>query len=196
LKYITLFLALAALTMAACSDDESTSSTSSSGGSGDCVDYSAVDINACSGGPCSFSLDVMPIFQQSCTLSAVCHCAQGDCGAAPKEDLSLGPKLGVAPTQGEIDQVHAAIVDQDSKRSSLKLVVPSDPGSSWLLAKVEYNHESGGSCQDPPCFSGCSLGCEPGTLGCGLRMPQTSPRLDEATRAVLRAWIADGAQNN
>ena len=76
--------------------------------------------------------------------------------------------------------------------------VGKDPfvNASWLLAKVEYNRESGGACQDPPCFSSCSLGCEPGTLGCGVRMPSTSPPLDAETTGKLRAWIADGAQNN
>ncbi len=139
-----------------------------------CVDYEDVS------GTVSFKDDVVPIFQASCNFS-VCH---GSNIAQPKGNLALGPESGATLAQSDVDEVHANIVGVDAQKASFKLVVASDPGASWLLAKMEYQDFT--LCED--------LACD-GT-NCGDSMPLNSELLPEATRNTIAAWIKAGAPNN
>lgn len=189
MRVLVLFAALCVAT--GCSDDETEA--------GGCYDYSTVDLQAC-GGPCSLVNDVMPIFQLSCNLSNACHTNRIANPAG--EGLQLGPptedpitKMPIVPTQMEIDEVHGTIVNGDSVRSTLPLVAPSDPASSWLMAKLEYTNIKDWTKGAPRCEA-VFTACDSTAKGCGVSMPQISPQLEPDRLAKIRAWIADGAQNN
>jgi hypothetical protein len=174
-----LALVLVAMGVGACNGDDPPDGVTT------CVDYAAVDTMVC-GGPCTLANDVMPIFQNSCTLSSSCH----DSAAANPagEGLKLGPKIANTPTQADLDAVHDFIVNGTSVRSDNVLVAPGNPAGSWLLAKVEYND-----------FEVCGpvhAACDNTAKGCGIRMPFSSEALGADRLAILRAWIVDGAQNN
>lgn len=177
-KILVPSMCLALACAPACGDDETTT------GTGTCVDYTAVDINACNGGPCSFAADIIPIFHGACSLSTACHLTGNNSG----EDLGLGPGPMMMPTPMEIDAVYAAIVNRTSNRSDLPLVTPGEPAESWLLAKVEY--EDLQSCPTNACATTAD--------GCGVRMPQapSQPPLEAERVAKLRAWIKAGAAND
>jgi hypothetical protein len=165
----------------ACGDDDGGGGSGASSGGG-CVDYSSVDTNACNGGACTLEPIVTDVFQGGCNFVS-CHSSMSP---SPQEGLALGPQTG-APSSGDLDAIHAAIVNGQSKRSSLSLVVPGDPAKSWLLAKVEYKFSPTSGCAevDGTCSSG---------KGCGTQMPQGQAwPADDPRIAMLRAWIAGGA---
>lgn len=189
LDILTPILLLSLGLAAACGDDET---STGAGGSAGCVDYASVNVNACNGGPCSFANDVVPVFQGACAISSSCHLSGG---SPTGEGLGLGPSNSMTPTQMEIDAIHASLVSVTAVRSSLNLVEPGDPGKSWLLAKIDYADEMDSDAR--PKFSACAaLACEGSAEGCGKSMPEIGPLLDEDRASKIRAWIADGAQNN
>lgn len=154
--------------LSACGDDEN------GGDAGACVDYSAVS------GSASLINDVMPVFQNSCALSASCHASSAANAAG---GLKLGPDFGEAITAADATAVHAAIVGVTATGSSMKLVAAGDPAASWLMAKIDYEDPT--ACSTTSCSS------------CGSRMPPLpSDALPEATLAKIRQWIKDGAQDN
>lgn len=137
-----------------------------------CVDYSAVS------GDVSFADDVIPLLQQSCTISGSCHLSGS---ANPAEGLELGLKNSDSMTEAEIDTVYDAIVGVDANAADMKLVAAGDPAQSFLLAKCEY--EDFANCED--------VSCSP--KGCGSRMPLGAP-MDDSRIAILRKWIKAGAK--
>ena len=177
-----IFVLLSSLGLAAACGNDDTSS-GPGGSSGGCVDYSNVDVKACSGMPCSFANDIMPIFQGACAISASCHLS----GNSPTgEGLGLGPGISMTPTQADIDAVYGAVVGQISVRSGLKLVEPGDPSRSWMMAKIDYADAMEINPPSPD-FTDCpSLACKDTAKGCGERMPQTGPIL-EADSAPRRS---------
>jgi hypothetical protein len=112
-------------------------------------------LHAMAGAP-SFKSDVQPIFDANCVS---CHQA----GSA-QQNLVL-----------ESGTSYAAIVDHPSAESSLLLITPGAPQSSYVFAKVSGTHLASG--------------------GKGARMPLggTLPAGDIET---IRAWIAAGAKND
>jgi hypothetical protein len=179
--------------LSGCGDDED------GNGPAGCYDYGSVDTQVCGGGLCSFATDVIPIFQVSCSLSGSCHSNRV---ATPNgEGLVLGPpatEMGspVMATPMEIAEVHAAILDVASVRSELPLVVPGDPGGSWLMAKAEYEDIGDWGSSGVAVCQAVYDACLDTAKGCGVMMPQTGPKLEEERLAILRAWIAGGAPNN
>ena len=94
------------------------------------------------------------------------HCI--DCHAGS------GPPLSGLTLSLEAGVSHAEIVNQPSEQdASLTLVVPGDPAGSLLYLKV--------SSDTPPV---------------GSTMPLFSARLSSNEVALLRDWIAQGAQDN
>ena len=137
-----------------------------------CVDYSGVS------GEVSFADDVIPLFQQSCTISGSCHLSGS---AAPAEGLELGLKNTDTMTEADIDAVYNAIVNVDSKAAEMKLVKEGEPAQSFLLAKCEYSD-----------FAVCdTVTCAP--KGCGSQMPLGAP-MSDARINILRQWIKAGAK--
>jgi hypothetical protein len=142
-----------------------------------CVDYAGLVLSPAP----SFAADVMPIFQQSCTLSNACHSDQTPNPAG--DGLSLGPPITMTPDRAAIDAVRATLLDGAAVRSSSPFVMPGRPGYSWLQQKLEYAD-----------FESCSLvqcGPEP---PCGDQQPFLAPPLAKADRDRIAAWIAAGAQ--
>ena len=166
-----------------------------------CVDYSSgVNTQACGGAPCSLATDVMPIFQVSCNLSGSCHSNRVTTPAG--EGLVMGPPaeddmdMPITPTQEEIDEVHAIIVNGSSVRSTMPVVTPRDLANSWMMVKLEYpDIHTWGDPGVEVCEAAFSA-CDSTSKGCGISMPWNSPQLEPERLDIIRAWIADGAPNN
>ncbi len=127
------------------------------GSCGACGAGQGCQAGLCVDGP-SWSADVYPLFQAECTGS--CH------GNGPKP--SAGLNLGSAAT------AWAELVNVASTQCSNEvLVVPGDPGASYLVAKLKGVGM---------CF--------------GSRMPKGGPFFTAAQMQQLEAWIGAGALND
>ncbi len=177
---------------AGCADDTGTGGSGGSGGAegggGSDPCANELDAEGCFNYDCyvateevvSFALDVLPIFEQSCSLSSSCH---GN-PASPETAAGYQPYLGeVNPetTPSDIALILSTIVDQDSHLATMKIVDPSSPETSFLMHKMDGDLD-------------CPLGC-PGD-DCADSMPQGVSPLPRATRDTVRNWIAQGAQDN
>jgi len=128
--------------------------------------YTCAAGEACVSGSCqcnasgsvSFKNDVSPILSAGCT-AAGCHV-----GTKPKEDLDLS----VGKSFGELVNVASSECN-----GSRKLVVPGNPGASYLLQKL--------------------LGVN---LCTGSQMPKAGQSLPQAQIDAISAWICSGAPNN
>lgn len=141
--------------------------------------------------PVSFRTDIFePIFQVSCN-DATCHGHQ----------TAARGKLWLGPPNGEVaDEMLQTIVDNmltpSATAPEMPNVVPGDPSRSFLMLKVD-------GCQDS---AGLTCTAQDGALcqtACGDSMPQfddPGAELDFPLPAEqankIRAWIAQGAQNN
>jgi len=168
----------AGLVLMTCAASLSTSSgcdDGSSGGGGDggasetdaqgCFDYTRFTP---SGTTRSFQADVLPIFEQSCGLSASCH---GNVNS-PETPSGYQPYLGaVNPDEipSDVALIRSVIIDQDSHLATMKIVDPGKPETSFLMHKMDG---------DLDC---ASLACTP---------------LPRASRDIVREWIVQGAADN
>lgn len=161
-----------------CNDDTS----SSTGGCPEKDAQGCFDYGCYTEGPTrSFKADVVPIFEQSCSLSSSCH---GD-------PASPDPASGYRPYLGEVDEqttptdtakVLSLIVGQASHAApSMPIVDPGKPESSFLMQKLDGT------------LTCASVTC---TSDCGDSMPQGNDLLPRETRDVVRDWIKQGAQDN
>jgi hypothetical protein len=158
-----------ALAGVGCGDDPSE-------GDPNCYDYASFNASTPT---VSFKTDVLPIFRNSCGLSAGCHGA--DPGPAGQPYLGPPNSMGDA-TQAQIDAIIAANVDQAAtKAPEMKNVDPGKPESSFLMHKMDN-----------------TLKCESLKCGdnCGVSMPQAAPILAQAQRDTVRRWIEQGAKND
>jgi len=145
-------------------------------GDPNCYDYSSFNKDA---PVVSFKTDVLPIFRNSCGLSAACH--GGMPGPAGQPYLGPAPAAGEA-TQEQIDAIIAANVDVNAtKAPSMKNVAPGKPEESFLMHKMDGT------------LTCAAVTCDP---VCGASMPQGSGVLPEDKRDTVRRWIAQGAKNN
>jgi hypothetical protein len=141
-----------------------------------CHDYTAFKTDART---VTFQTDVLPIFRQSCGLSAACHGAE----AGPAGQPFLGPPTAdgaITPAQ------LTAIFNQNvgvaaTKASTMKIVEASSPQTSFLMHKMDNTLK----CADVTCEAAC-----------GSSMPLANPSLSEADRDTVRLWIAQGAKND
>lgn len=175
---------VAACTLFACS-----SSSTSSGPAPESTD--------CPTAPVSFQKDVMPIFAESCTSTAICHGQMNDSQA---ENLYLGVSTA-AGTNGPSDvaAVYAGLVGPKSVEDpSMSFVAPGDSEDSFLWHKVTGDENS-----DPKVTSGCQPqasgpspceDCLP-AAPCGVQMP-LGALLDPSLVCTLQSWISQGAENN
>jgi hypothetical protein len=139
----------------------------------------------------SFSKDVMPIFQQSCTLSNVCH---GQMFNSAEENLYLGDNI--MNTADIINQVYTGLVGvpalEDPKMS---LVTAGDASKSYITYKDNGTQDMLASdcamvtplCPSPSCTA---------SAPCGALMPYTGVIIDQNLRDTIEGWIAEGAKNN
>jgi len=122
--------------------------------------------NAERAGPVSFRRDVAPAFAASCAMVS-CHGG----GLHPPD---LAPEGGASALRRSL--VGIASEEQPARR----YVQPGDPAASYLVAKIE------GRLVDANCEE----------KDCGVRMPARNPPLSEGTQAAIRAWIAQGAEDD
>ncbi len=107
----------------------------------------------------TLSDDVQPIFTTNCALSG-CHT-----GTNPQQGMNLSA-----------GQTFANVVNvQSMELSTMNRVTPGQPGSSYLVHKVQGTHLD----LDPP--------------GSGDRMPLNRSPLTQMDIDLIRAWIEAGA---
>lgn len=135
------------------------------------------DAGVSTGSP-SFSAEVFPLLNASCG-SFACH---ND--AFRNQGLFLGPSPDeYAPTAATQVEVHASLLARSMTAPGLWRVKPGSPEESFLMFKVDGCQAAlAGACPSSPAGKPC-----------GDPMPLAAPRWSAAKRALLRAWIADGA---
>ncbi len=194
--------AVLGLVITACGESDgggsggSSSSGGASGGSAETYcnpastcpyDASAEDLTT----PVSFRSDVFPIFQASCNESS-CHGRENGAFGG----LYLGPETGT-PTEDQYTQIVTMLTTKTPEvTSGVGLVTPSNWQQSLMMLKVDgCQNDAGLACGEAPFGSLCN---EP----CGDAMPPLAPNetppfpISVEDRRVLRAWIAQGAQDN
>ena len=130
-------------------------------------------------------------FRFSCAFGTTCHGSEtGSTGVLylGTKESDAGPDL----TSEQIDLVYTSLVDAPSRAApTLKRVVSGQPENSFLMMKLDGKLDAVRSqCQLPS--SGVSTSGHP----CGDVMPRGGPLLPAGDRAVIRAWIKEGAKNN
>ncbi len=121
------------------------------------------------GQPRSFRKDVVPILTGSCALSS-CH---GDRSGSPVVDIYI--------SLGYPEVIYADLMGESPTAKGMKFVVPRDPASSFLYAKMTGD-------------LGNFLAACP-KAGCGEIMPP-GKRVSSADRDTVKKWITEGAPNN
>jgi hypothetical protein len=122
-----------------------------------------------------FAADVMPIFASHCN-DATCH------GTTNKPDGNLYLGSSQNNDAATLDLVYANLVGAQAARApSMQRVAAAEIANSFLMIKLDEDFD----CPQVACVS----------LGCGSKMPYgiDKPLLPQASRDVIRSWIANGA---
>jgi hypothetical protein len=154
----------------------------------------------------SFSMDVMPRFQRSCTL-VTCHGSMNDNNPqAPQENLLLGDNTPGSTTGLPVVPATAAMVYQglvgvaSVEDPKVLLVKALDPANSYLIAKLNGTLSAYlTDCAAAPMSctqsqANCSM-----SMPCGIEMPSGAspwPTTDMADLTVVTDWVMQGAKNN
>ncbi|MDB5217693.1 MAG: hypothetical protein JWO86_5620 [Myxococcaceae bacterium] len=118
----------------------------------------------------SFETDVAPILAKSCAFSS-CHGSHGT--------GNHGVFLAATGTDG-MSAVKTSLAGASHALPSMKYVVPGDVENSFVLRKLD-----GSLCGlDAQCVGG----------SCGTSMPEGNDLLPQASRDLVRKWIAQGAK--
>jgi hypothetical protein len=135
----------------------------------------------------------MPVLQQNCTASPVCHGQMGD-GAV--EGLFLGVSSdGATIEPSTAMMVYAGLVGAKSLEDpSMDLVSPNEPQSSYLVYKLNGNQDTLAAdcakttlCPSTTCTS---------QTPCGTSMPYLGAPLMPSGLQPITEWIMQGAPNN
>jgi hypothetical protein len=130
------------------------------------------DAPSCVTGTVSFKMQVYPVFQRSCGLSSSCH-----------KDPNINRVYLGASTDSNASGVVMRIVNKPSVDApSLPFVKPKDPGSSFLMHKIDGDLASIATDCAGDCMSQMPMG--------------GPPFLDQCTQDTIRAWITQGAADN
>ncbi len=119
-----------------------------------------------SSSPTSFRKGVVPIFYESCALTA-CHGSR---------ESNLGIYLPYEP-----EDIYKELSKLSTQATNIPFVKPGDPDGSYLLLKMDGRQGT--------------LGARCTTKDCGAAMPPGEV-IDAAKRDIIRRWIADGAKND
>ncbi len=90
-----------------------------------------------------------------------------------------GCHAGTSPQQGmnlSAGLMHSNTVNVPSNESGLDRIEPGQPDQSYLVHKIQGTQGTVG--------------------GSGVQMPFGGPALSQASIDIIRAWVADGAQDN
>jgi|HubBroStandDraft_5_1064220.scaffolds.fasta_scaffold237288_2 hypothetical protein len=140
--------------------------------------------------PVSFSTDVIPVFQKSCTLSSVCH---GQMNNAAEENLYLGENVGTTNAGTVYSMLVGAPAKEDPK---MPLVTAGSTDQSYLWHKV--NGDQGNFASDCAMATMACSDCTSSTP-CGGLMPYLGESLATDSPQYLctiQSWITQGAMNN
>jgi hypothetical protein len=107
--------------------------------------------------------NVQPILARSCAVGG-CHLRAPGAGGLVLPVASPGWPSAVVGVRSQ-------------ENPAMELVAAGQPERSWLVAKLDGAF--------------CGATCDP-ALGCGAEMPPGEP-LPDAERAIIVAWILDGA---
>ena len=154
----------------------------------------------CGSATVSFSKDVIPIFQMSCTLASVCH---GQMGNSAEENLYLGLNmlgLNMGGSMSDAQVVYKGLVGVPSKEDkSMDMVMAGDPQNSYLFHKMNDSQMTlNTGMLASACMTTASMcsNCNSNYGPCGATMPYTGEQLPMATLCTIQNWIQQGAQNN
>ena len=180
---------LASLSVAACSSPskvaEGPPDACGTGGSdsGTCLGTPYVSCADLTTPTVSFAKDIVPIFQPSCAIAgSTCH------GTPDVVTTQMRPYLGSFDGGTDAAAVVQGLVGVMSPEDpNVMIVKAGDPANSYMMHKLD-----GDQCT---LASACATGMTMYT-DCGQQMPYSSPPLDDATRDIIRRWIAQGARNN
>jgi hypothetical protein len=147
----------------------------------------------------SFQKDIIPLFQLSCTLSAVCH---GQMGNSAEENLYLGENAGGT----DVNTVYMGIVGAPAIENPMQsLVAKGSIQDSYLWHKVHANDQGVypelasqdllNQCAPTAMMPGACSNCIAPAF-CGAGMPYLSEPLEDTQLCLLQNWILAGAQNN
>lgn len=167
-----------------------------SGNGGGTTSYDGA--TACGSGAVSFSADVMPVFQRSCTIASVCHGQMGNNG---EEDLYLGLNAGGGGT-ADSQAVYNGLVGVPSKEDpSMNLVTTGDLQNSFLWHKVnDYLPTLNSGTLAAGCMTATTMCADcMTTQPCGETMPYLGEMLAQSRPAdlcTLENWISQGAPND
>ena len=140
----------------------------------------------------SFKTDVLPVFQQSCTISSVCH---GQMNNSAEEDLYLGEHMGTT----DPNAVYNQLVGVNAKElPTMKLVKADDLQNSFLWHKLQTQDDL--TMLASQCMA-ATMKCTDCTTAnpCGTVMPYLETALatqNPAFTCTIQNWIQGGAQNN
>jgi hypothetical protein len=148
-------------------------------------------------GPVSFSNDVMPILQQGCTLTMVCH---GQMGNSGEENLYLGKNQAPATDGKPVDpavamMVNLGIVNKPSLEDpAMNLITPKSLANSYLWHKLQGDQDM----LEAQCAKGmCNAATCQAPTTCGVQMPYAAGMaLPDDQLMVISNWIMNGAKNN
>jgi hypothetical protein len=143
----------------------------------------------------SFKADVMPILQQGCTISSVCH---GQMGNSGEENLYLGEhqtSLDGTPVDPTVaSMVQSMIVGAKSLEDpKLNIVTAGDPANSYLIHKLNGDQDM----LEADCAMGmCNSSSCAAPMTCGVQMPMSGSALMASDIQTISNWIMQGALNN
>ncbi len=151
-----------------------------------------------SGAMVSFSKDVIPIFQQSCTISMECHGQPNNAGELNLYLGSHGDSVSGPNTPATIMMAYQGLVGVNSVEDpAMALVKIGDTANSYLVHKLNGDQNSttaiASECAKMLCASSDCTTSTP----CGALMPDTSAvpiPMDQIT--TITNWISQGAANN
>jgi hypothetical protein len=140
--------------------------------------------------PVSFKSDVIPAFQQNCTLTQECH---GQMGNSAEEDLFLGFDVGMGTTDPMA--VYSMLVGVHSEEDpAMNLVTAGDLSTSYLWQKLQNTQNNFASA----CAKATCIDCNADSP-CGGLMPYDGELLamtDPQNLCSIQSWITQGAKNN
>jgi hypothetical protein len=140
--------------------------------------------------PVSFKTDVIPAFQQNCTVSQSCH---GQMNNSGEENLFLGFDVGMGTTDPMA--VYSMLVGVHSEEDpAMNLVTAGDLSTSYLWQKLQNTQNNFASA----CAKATCIDCNADSP-CGGLMPYDGELLamtDPQNLCSIQSWITQGAKNN
>lgn len=137
----------------------------------------------------SFKTDVIPVFEQGCTITMECH---GQMGNGQEENLYLGEHSGGT----NADTVYMQIVGVKAKElPTMNLVTGGDLDNSFLWHKIHGASDLTALASQCMMAPRACVDCTSVTP-CGSTMPYPGGTIDPGFACTIQNWIQNGAKNN